>query len=480
MRRRRALDRTVEERQLAEESLSQQAETLRAGLTGLSEDDRALLDKGRVFTGAGQAVESWRDGATTFREEAGNLQSTISSYLAGLEPPPEEPEGDILKVAYDEYRGLLSDAKASLDALVKRADDITAAPEKMGADSPWRQWSEKMAEFRGAYDAAVQRSSAHREKMEQLKAIEEQLTAHVRETARVKEELRSLASAEESHRAEQEAWKKLIEERDDVLDAQCAKLTQDSGGAIRTCVKRYSDATEFVNTLRNALSGSRVPGNKVEGLGESIATAEQAGDQWEAALVELERLAEFEPERDGAERRPDAPVLSAAGLTPSNLDGVGRSLKPEDWLALSLTPIKSVPVFEYRAREQEYIPFQNASAGQQATALLKTLLNQPGPPLIIDQPEEDLDNPVMLEIVERVWQAKQKRQLIFASHNANLVVNGDAELVAWCDHRTAGDQSRGTIAGEGAIDVDDVRDAIKKIMEGGEAAFNLRKEKYGF
>ena len=86
----------------------------------------------------------------------------------------------------------------------------------------------------------------------------------------------------------------------------------------------------------------------------------------------------------------------------------------------------------------------------------------------------------MLEIVERIWEAKQKRQLIFVSHNANLVVNGDAELVAWCDYRTAGDQSRGTIAGEGAIDVDDVRDAIKQIMEGGEAAFNLRREKYGF
>jgi hypothetical protein len=57
---------------------------------------------------------------------------------------------------------------------------------------------------------------------------------------------------------------------------------------------------------------------------------------------------------------------------------------------------------------------------------------------------------------------------IFASHNANLVVNGDAELVAWCDYRTAGDQSGGKIFGEGAIDVPDVRDAIKNIMEGGE------------
>ena len=193
-------------------------------------------------------------------------------------------------------------------------------------------------------------------------------------------------------------------------------------------------------------------------------------------LADLEKLAEFDEERDGADKRPDAPALSRAGLTAANLDGIGRSLKPDGWLSLSLTPIKSEPVFEYQAREQEYIPFRNASVGQQATALLKTLLNQPGPPLIIDQPEEDLDNPVMLEIVERVWEAKQKRQLVFVSHNANLVVNGDAELVAWCDYRTTGDQSRGTIAGEGAIDVDIVRNAIKQIMEGGEAAFNLRRE----
>lgn len=86
----------------------------------------------------------------------------------------------------------------------------------------------------------------------------------------------------------------------------------------------------------------------------------------------------------------------------------------------------------------------------------------------------------LADIVEQVWRAKQKRQLIFASHNANLVVNGDAELVAWCDYRTAGDQSGGKIFGEGAIDVPDVRDAIKNIMEGGEEAFNLRREKYGF
>jgi hypothetical protein len=54
--------------------------------------------------------------------------------------------------------------------------------------------------------------------------------------------------------------------------------------------------------------------------------------------------------------------------------------RPEDWLNLSLTSIGSRPIYEFRARDQEYIPFENASAGQQATALLKTLLNQPGRP----------------------------------------------------------------------------------------------------
>jgi type III restriction enzyme len=139
----------------------------------------------------------------------------------------------------------------------------------------------------------------------------------------------------------------------------------------------------------------------------------------------------------------------------------------------SLRTVRPVP-------QGEYIPFRNASAGQQATALLKTLLNQPGPPLIIDQPEEDLDNPVMIEVVNQLWTAKQLRQMVFASHNANLVVNGDAELVVWFGYRTAGDQSRGTIQGVGAIDVEDARTAIKQIMEGGEAAFALRREKYGF
>ena len=155
-------------------------------------------------------------------------------------------------------------------------------------------------------------------------------------------------------------------------------------------------------------------------------------------------------------------------------------LNPETVLELRLLPMDDHPTFEYQTKDGEYIAFGDASAGQQATALVRVLLNQAGPSLIIDQPEEDLDSQVVLEIVEQIWRAKRRRQLVFTSHNANLVVNGDAELVVCCAYRAAGDQSGARMKVSGAIDIPAVRKEITNVMEGGEKAFRLRKEKYGF
>ena len=478
--RQRTIAHTVQLHRLEEQSLSEQASALRASLPGLSDEEKEVLDRGKRFDMADRSVQLWRDGIVTLNEQASSLRGTVNSYLEQLDEPPAEPEGSILRAAHEEYRLLLADTAASIDGLIARASAIAAPSEERDAESPWRRWSERLAQVKTAYEAAVQRSSAYSEKLKLLKDIDEKTGTHARKIARVDEELRALATAESTYVAERTSWQELLSERDDLLDQQCAALTTCADGAILARVRRFADPSDFVDTLRQSLAGSRVQGGKLDALGESIANSPDPTAQWNDLLLDLEKLADFEVDREGANRRPEVPSLVACGLTAGEQDRLAGRLKSEEWLALSLTPIKSVPVFEYRAREDEYIPFSNASAGQQATALLKTLLNQAGPPLIIDQPEEDLDNPVMLEIVGRVWQAKQNRQLIFASHNANLVVNGDAELVAWCDYRMAGDQSRGTIVGEGAIDIPDVREAIKKIMEGGEAAFHLRKEKYGF
>lgn len=123
------------------------------------------------------------------------------------------------------------------------------------------------------------------------------------------------------------------------------------------------------------------------------------------------------------------------------------------------------------------ISFEKASEGQRAAALLFMLLEQPGGPLIIDQPEGDLDNKIVSELSEKLHSAKQHRQIIFARHNANIVVNGSSELVVCMD--VTSDAKR-DVACSGAIDQQDVCLKITETMEGGEKAFRDRKDKYGY
>lgn len=475
-RRQQALTADIARRTLEARSLQEQADAIRNSLTGLSDEDRALLNQGKSYDAAEEAVDGWQNDLRSVANGLSDLSAEIAASLEQVAPPPEAPDGDLLKKTHGEYTQLMTQASEVIDTLLAQL----RTPAEAAPGTPWAEWQQKLQAFRETYEAAVKRSSAHRERMEQLQTIEGRLSAFQKETARLGDELKSLKTAGDVYAAERQGWHELKSERDGLFDAQCQKLTESASGAIRAHVKRYADAGEFVERLRESLSGSNVRRERVEALGEAIITAENPQERWSRILDDLETLAAFDSDQEGSDRRPETPALSAAGLTAGDLDRIARKLSADDWLALSLIDIKSEPIFEYRARESDYIPFRNASAGQQATALLKTLLNQPGPPLLIDQPEEDLDNPVMQEIVEQIWSAKQKRQIVFVSHNANLVVNGDAELVAWCDYRKAGDQSGGKIAGEGAIDVPEVREAIKRIMEGGEAAFNLRREKYGF
>lgn len=123
------------------------------------------------------------------------------------------------------------------------------------------------------------------------------------------------------------------------------------------------------------------------------------------------------------------------------------------------------------------ILFEQASEGQRAAALLLMLREQPGGPLIVDQPEGDLDNKVISVVAEKLHYAKQRRQIIFASHNANIVVNGSSELVVSMDSADGGKRA---IQCGGAIDRSDVCATITATMEGGEKAFRDRKSKYGY
>ena len=117
------------------------------------------------------------------------------------------------------------------------------------------------------------------------------------------------------------------------------------------------------------------------------------------------------------------------------------------------------------------------SDGQRNTAALALLLAQEGGPLVIDQPEDELDsNFVFRELIPMLRKVKSTRQIIMATHNANLPVNGDAELIYAFEAR----DSRGEVLSQGGLDQGKVTKAVLDIMEGTEEAFRRRREKYNF
>jgi type III restriction enzyme len=249
-------------------------------------------------------------------------------------------------------------------------------------------------------------------------------------------------------------------------------------GLLRATLRRGTGTTHVATALKDLVKGTKMRTEKFDQLLQSVMAEQDPLSAWLEVVRELRALSELDDPTSAA--MPSCPRLGSAQIAEADRRKMAERLGTRGWADFATLELGDVPHFDYRAREAEYIAFGDASAGQQATALMFVLLNQDGPPLVIDQPEDDLDNHVIQDIVEQIWRAKSKRQLIFSSHNANLVVNGDAELVVCCDYRKAGDQSRGMIKVQGAIDVNDVRAEIASVMEGGREAFTLRKDKYGF
>lgn len=133
---------------------------------------------------------------------------------------------------------------------------------------------------------------------------------------------------------------------------------------------------------------------------------------------------------------------------------------PEDEVVLFYRPNKKAA---FKALTQ-------ASAGQKTAAMLSFLLMHGDEPLLLDQPEDDLDNAIVSElVVEQLRQNKVHRQLIVITHNANIVVNADADLVMTMDFNGQIDLEL-----SGGLQETSVRQAICRVMEGGETAFRQR------
>jgi chromosome segregation protein len=469
----------IDSNELELKSVCDQAENLRGHLQGISQKDKAIIEMHEPNLVLEQLVTRWVTEITS-------VQNTINEALTEIEHyPTVVPEGivfpldseDYIRNIYDTNTILFNDIKRQLSVIQVQILEYNYPNSEFSRK--YLEWIRVLNDHMNHYETAKQQSSSQQETLKQIAQLEER-TRELRISINEKKQpLSILVEQDNAFRRLSDQYVSLQQKRTEIIQKQCDALSSLSSDNLRAILKR-GQGTESINSiLRDILLGSNIRKEKIDAICLHVASSSNPIIEWYKILNEFEALAFYNPD-NGIENLPQTPLLNVIGLSMNDITKISGKMSLDNFITLYLTRLEDIPVFEYKTREQEYIDFVDASAGQQATALIHILLNQDGPTLIIDQPEEDLDNQMVSKIADLICDSKKKRQLIFTSHNANFVVNGDAELVACCDYSISGDQSSGVIKHIGAIDILEIRDDITTVMEGGEKAFKMRKEKYGF
>ncbi len=464
----------IEKAQLETEvtSVNERIKALRESLEGLSEDDQKIIEAQAEFEAQNSIVELWRndiESLTTLTEEISNSASELPTALEETSDEFLVDTYSPLKKTFDEYKSALDIAATKLNADLQ--SDFYKKIES---------WESKRTAHLTAYEGVQTRSKANENTINQVRQLEDRLRQVQSKVAELASRIKRYESELKQFDDAITEYFMLLKKRNLALRQQCQRLTSLSKGYIKAELKEAGSQKGSATVLKDFAKGTKIRTEKFDAVFEKVSKANDPLDAWKDVLFDIEKLARTTPSDNERIKLPATNTLDIHDFNEQEKTKLATKISPNNWIELLLSPLESQPIFKYRSREQEYIDFNDASAGQQATALMHVLLNQDGPPLIIDQPEDDLDSNIIDQVCSEIWSAKTKRQLVFSSHNANLVVNGDAELVISCDYRIAGDQSGGKIANQGAIDVDEVRKTITKIMEGGEKAFGLRRQKYGF
>jgi type III restriction enzyme len=456
-------------------SLTEQLTGLRKGLKGLSEEDQKTIDQKAKYDNEEALIENLKNELETAQEHVATLVESLESE--DEEEGEEELENiTLIKSIQTKYASKFLEIEAGVTVL---SNLFKPASLKVINDEI-KAWEKLKTAFDKKYEAAKATAKVNQQLLDQIQAIEKRISVLKKLQTEKRNALAALGDPEKKYKSFRIRWDELHTQKVGALDKQCIQFTTLSGGLIKADIKSSLDTNTLIQKFKVAFTSMNIKEEKIEKICQCIVKAADPIAEWNGILAELEKLALHSME--GPDGIPDTPLLNKCGFIENERTRIATSFDSTKWIELSVTELEFNPKFSYCTNKDthEYIEFAEASAGQQATALLTVLLNQQGAPLIIDQPEDDIDSKMSPDIVQQIWKAKSKRQLIFASHSANFVVNGDAELVVCCDYIKAGDQTRGTVKDVGAIDKQAIKEEITLVTEGGKDAFKLRKEKYGF
>lgn len=295
---------------------------------------------------------------------------------------------------------------------------------------------------------AAQGQAAERAKLERLR---NDLLAK----KRLREETAGkLAKLQQDRQALLGALSELRDERFRIREQVASRINAALSPEIRVTVVQYGWADRYQALLEEALRGAKLrAGPLVQKLlalwPSDLVTALRAKDT--DTLIERAELS--------AEQAEKVVTALATAQTLFDLETVELSDRPQIELHVG----------------GEYKNAAELSTGQKCTAILPILLLDSENPLLVDQPEDNLDNRFIYAcVVERIREIKRRRQLVFVTHNPNIPVLGEADQVFVLE----ADGVAARVTNEG--DVDQCKAEIVTLLEGGEEAFKERSKRYEY
>lgn len=414
-----------------------------------------------------RAVETWEEEWSEDGERLRQIaRELVPSPLDDTALDKESAEDEELSRCAKDTRDRLAVVREAIEGLATQADAILAEWQEARDSLSWKKAADAAEQ---AYDALRERladeeagdPSAYGELVQRRQTIEQRLK-DLEDRKRQVESLLSQAA---------ESWTRLLEMRRELTVLRrtfLADVLQDNR-YVRIDVDPYGARETVKAELRELLQ--REGGGFEKDIGEAdgggllgeIYGGDGSPGEIEAALVRIKEkvrdiaAGSYDPAELGDQRF----ATHIAKLRPEALDRLDLWF-PEDSLDVRYSPTGD-------GRDLRSI--QEGSPGQKSAALLAFLLSYGAEPLVLDQPEDDLDNQVIHDlIVTQLREVKRRRQIIVVSRDPNIVVNGDAELVVAFAAR-GGETQKDC---EGSLQEKKVRDTICAVLEGGREAFEQR------
>ena len=424
------------------------------GLQERLREKSLLVREERVINSVPQRLEPFREALSILRREL-PIDLTFISERALKELPGR----DILKQATSALTGLEAEIRPIADNLeqaLKSADT--------GIDQVRIAWDVRRRQVQAEYERILRELQASRVDGEEFISLRRQI-----EELRPLQERLALLRRVEKEQANQRS--ELIAEWEDIkaaefraLDKAARKVSQQLSDRVRVEVTAAGNREPLFKLLRDEIGGR---------MSEALDRLKTAPELSITHFVNACRSG-AEALRDSYDMTPSQAERLADGEVEVFMQIEELELKPTTAIHLNTAQTGEPPAWQ---------PLEDLSTGQKATAILLLLLLDSSAPLIVDQPEDDLDNRFITEgIVPRMREEKQRRQFIFSTHNANIPVLGDAELIVGltATGEAVGGRARVEPEHMGSIDSPSVRELVEEILEGGREAFETRRRKYGF